>query len=53
MPFTSGEADSAKLDALERAGATEIAFNIEPRRRDLVLADLDRLVAALERWTGH
>jgi probable F420-dependent oxidoreductase len=48
VPFTSTELSHAKVDALERAGATEIAFEIASGASAEVLADLDRLAAFLQ-----
>lgn len=49
IPFTETEPGPAKLDALERAGATEVAFNVAPASPSAVLADLDRLAALASR----
>jgi probable F420-dependent oxidoreductase len=44
VPFTSGAAVTpAKLDVFQRAGATEVVFEIEVTDRSTVLAQLDRL----------
>jgi probable F420-dependent oxidoreductase len=43
VPFTSAEADHDKVDALERNGATEVAFEIHSGGRDDVLTELDQI----------
>jgi probable F420-dependent oxidoreductase len=43
IPFTTAEAADAKVDALERAGATEVAFGVQPGNGLSVRAVLDRL----------
>jgi hypothetical protein len=36
IPFTNGAADHAKVDALARAGATEIAFDISEKDESVI-----------------
>jgi hypothetical protein len=43
IPFTSGATDHRKADALETAGATEIAFDISADDPAGVLAALERV----------
>jgi probable F420-dependent oxidoreductase len=43
VPFTSGAASPDKVDALEKAGATEVAFDISPDDPSSMLTALDRL----------
>jgi probable F420-dependent oxidoreductase len=44
VPFvTAAQADHRRIDALERAGATEIAFDIQPADGQTVRGELDRL----------
>jgi probable F420-dependent oxidoreductase len=45
--FTGYQMDHDKLDAWERAGATEVAFDLPPERSDVVLPMLDQLTAFL------
>lgn len=53
VPFSTGASGHHKLDAFARAGATEVAFAVEPGARSSVLAELDRLAAvAAERRGG-
>ncbi|HEX4252725.1 MAG TPA: LLM class F420-dependent oxidoreductase [Pseudonocardia sp.] len=49
IPFTEADPGHAKLDVLERAGATEVAFNVAPGSPSAVLADLDRLASLASR----
>jgi probable F420-dependent oxidoreductase len=43
IPFTSGEASHDKVDALQNAGATEVAFDVSSSDWSSVCAALDRL----------
>jgi hypothetical protein len=44
IPFvTAAQADHRRIDALERAGATEIAFDIQPGGGTTIRGELDRL----------
>jgi probable F420-dependent oxidoreductase len=45
VPFTSYQLDHGKLDAWEKAGATEVAFDLPPDQPGVVLPMLDRLAA--------
>lgn len=45
VPFTTAEATHGKLDAFERAGATEVAFDVQPGDGPTVRGVLDRLAA--------
>jgi hypothetical protein len=43
IPFTSDVADHQKVDALQRAGATEIAFDISAEGESATWRALDRI----------
>jgi hypothetical protein len=44
IPFlTAAQADHRRIDALERAGATEVAFDVQPGDGQAVRGELDRL----------
>lgn len=45
VPFTTARAEHAKLDAYERAGATEVCFGVDAGDGPSVRAVLDRLAA--------
>jgi probable F420-dependent oxidoreductase len=45
IPFVTAQTDHRRIDALERAGATEIAFDIQPGDGPTVRGALDRLAA--------
>ncbi|HEX3965093.1 MAG TPA: LLM class F420-dependent oxidoreductase [Trebonia sp.] len=45
VPFTTSQAVHDKIDAYERAGATEVCFGVEPGDGPTVRAVLDRLAA--------
>jgi alkanesulfonate monooxygenase SsuD/methylene tetrahydromethanopterin reductase-like flavin-dependent oxidoreductase (luciferase family) len=45
IPFTSAATDPAKVDALQRAGATEIAFGISAENEAHSRRALDRVAA--------
>jgi probable F420-dependent oxidoreductase len=48
IPFvTAAQADHRRIDALERAGATEIAFDIQPADGQSVRGELDRLAGLI------
>ena len=53
IPFTTAQTLHEKIDALERAGGTEIAFDIRPADGPTVRDVLDRLAACVaERRAG-
>jgi probable F420-dependent oxidoreductase len=45
VPFTGYQMDHSKLDVWEKAGATEVAFDLPPDQPGVVLPMLDRLAA--------
>jgi probable F420-dependent oxidoreductase len=45
IPFVTAQTDHHRIDALEQAGATEIAFDIQPGDGPTVRGALDRLAA--------
>ena len=47
VPFLGSSVDAAKLDALDRAGATEVAIDVDPADESTVLRTLDRLAAVV------
>jgi probable F420-dependent oxidoreductase len=49
IPFVTAPADQHRIDALEQAGATEIAFDIQPGDGPTVRGALDRLAALVSR----
>jgi probable F420-dependent oxidoreductase len=52
IPFTTAETVHDKIDALERAGATEVAFDVQPGDGPTVRAVLDRLAAFVAERRG-
>jgi hypothetical protein len=45
IPFTTAQTVHQRIDALERAGATEAAFDVQPGDVPTVRGVLDRLAA--------
>jgi probable F420-dependent oxidoreductase len=45
IPFLGPGTEQAKVDGLQRAGATEVAFDVLPAEQGTVLGELDRIAA--------